>query len=141
MHNANYNFVELIPKFFKDYGIEVEVDGIPKTEEKLMNIILSLKIAKEVHQKKSGAPKKVKDSIFNIHFRDSFSFLGSSLEKVISSFPVEKLKNLRLEFPKDENFEVVRKKLPFPYGYMNDESKFSKSLPKQCECFDMLTQK
>ena len=121
--------------FFKEYGIEVEVDEIPKTGEKFLSLTLSLKIAKEVDQKKSGGVKVVKDLILNIHVRDSFSFLGASLEKVISTFPVEKLKNLRLEFPKDEDFEVVRKKLPFPYGYMNDESKFSKSLP------DMLTQK
>ena len=91
MHNANYDFVELLPKFFKEYGVEVEVDGIPKTGEKFMSLILSLKIAEEVYQKKK-CQKKVKDFIFNIHFRDSLSFSGASLKKVISSFPVEKLK-------------------------------------------------
>ena len=43
-----------------------------------------------------------------------------------------------MEYPKDEDFEILRKKLVFPYGCMNDESKFSSPLPKQCECYDVL---
>ena len=137
-HNANYNFVELFPKFFKDLGVKVVVDGIPKAGERFMALSLGLKVGKEVHQKKSGAKKKVVDFIFTIHFRDSLSFLGASLEKVMESFPVERLINLR-EFPNEKNFELVRKKLPFPYGYMNDNTKLLSPLPKHCECFDMLS--
>ena len=35
----------------------------------------------------------------------------------------------------------MRKKGIFPYGYMNNRSKLFVPLLKQCECFDMLTQK
>ena len=139
MHNANYDFVELLPKFFIDYGVEIEPTGIPKRGEKLMTLTMNLSIAKEVHQKKSGAKKELKDFIFRIRFKESFSFLGASLEKVMENFSVEKLKNLRQEFPKDEDFELVRKKLPFPYGYMKGESFLLKPLPGQCKCFDALS--
>ena len=119
-HNANYDFIQLLPKSFKDYGVEVIPDGIPKAGERFMLLFLGLKLAKEVRQTKSEAKKKVEDFIFKIRFIDSLSFLGALLEKVMETFPKEKLLNLKKEFLNKEDFETVKKKLPFPYGYMND---------------------
>ena len=56
----------------------------------------------------------------------------------METFPKEDLNNLRLEYPKDEDFEILHKKLVFSYGYIYDESKFSSPPPKQCECYDAL---
>ena len=143
-HNANYDFVQLLPKFFKDYGVEVEVDGIQKSGEKFMALSLKLKLAKEVHQAKrkkstSKRKKKIKDFIFTIRFIDTLSFLGASLEKIMESFPESKLIELRREFPNKDDFEIVKRKLPFPYGYMNDNTKLSSPLPNVWECTDALT--
>ena len=76
-HNANYDFIQLLPKFFKDYGVEVIPDGIPKVGDRFMTLSLGLKLANEVCQTKSGAKKKVEDFIFTIRFIDSLSFLGA----------------------------------------------------------------
>ena len=98
-------------------------------------------MAKEIHQKKMGRKKVEKDFIFKIHFGDSFSFLGKGLEDVMKKFPAKNLKILKLLFPDEKDFQLLRKKGVFPYGCMNDRSKFTASLPKQCECFDMLSNK
>ena len=137
-HHANYDFIQLIPKLCKDYGIETDVGGKPKSGEKFILLTLDLKLAKEVHQTKKGK-KSIKDFKFRIKIEDSFSFLNASLEDVMETFPEEDLVNLKKEFPKKSDFDLVRKKMPFPYGYMNDREKFLKPLPKQCECFDQLT--
>ena len=47
-HNANYDFIQLLPKFFKDYGVEVISDSIPKVGDRFMSLFLGLKLAKEV---------------------------------------------------------------------------------------------
>ena len=54
-HNANYDFVQLLPKFFKDLRVEIIPNGILKAGERFMALSLGLKLAKEVHQKKSRA--------------------------------------------------------------------------------------
>ena len=37
-HNANYDLIQLLPKFFKDYGVEVIPKGIPKAGERFMSL-------------------------------------------------------------------------------------------------------
>ena len=138
-HNANYDFIQLLPKFFKKYGVEVIPDAILKAGERFMTLSLGLKLAKEVCETKSGVKKKIEDFIFTIRFIDSFSFLGASLAEVMETFPEGKLINLKKEFPKKEDFDEVRQKLPFSYGIMKDETKLSLPLSKRCECFDQLT--
>ena len=121
--------------------IKTKLKAIPKTMEKFMSLTLEITMAKEVHQKQSGGKKVKKDFIFKIHFRDSFSFLQKSLDDVMKKFPEKNLKILRLLFLDEKDFQLLRKKGIFPYGDMNDRSKFTASLSKQCECFDVLSNK
>ena len=63
LHNANYDFVELLPGLLGKKFLPNDVKGIPKAIEKFMSLTLEIKMGEEVHQKKSGG-KKVKKILF-----------------------------------------------------------------------------
>ena len=68
---------------------------------------------------------------------DSFQFMSSSLEKLVSNLPRESLKYTSKIFEGQELDLMVRKGV-YPYDYMNSFSKFKEKLPTKEEFYSIL---
>ena len=64
----------------------------------------------------------------HLTFIDSFQFMSSSLEKLVSNLPKESLKYTSQNF-KGKEFDLMTRKGVYPYDYMSSFSKFSEELP------------
>ena len=73
----------------------------------------------------------------NLVFLDSFQFMSSSLEKLVSNIPKEALKYTSEEFEGKELDLMVRKGV-YPYDYMDSFEKFKKKLPSKEEFYNIL---
>ena len=74
----------------------------------------------------------------NLTFIDSFQFMSSSLDKLVSNLPNEAFKYTNKEF-KNEKFELMRKKGIYPYDYMDSFDKFNNTkLPSKDEFYSIL---
>ena len=74
----------------------------------------------------------------HLTFIDSFQFMSSSLDKLVSNLPAEALKYTSKKFKK-EKFELMRKKGVYPYDYMDTFEKFNKTeLPTKEEFYSIL---
>ena len=74
----------------------------------------------------------------HLTFIDSFQFMSSSLDKLVSNLPNEAFKYTSKEF-KNEKFELMRKKGIYPYDFMNSFEKFDKTgLPTKDEFYSIL---
>ena len=82
---------------FKDIDIQV----IPKTDERYMSIIVNN----------------------NIILLDSLQFLKASLDSLAGNLKDDDFKHLLSEFPKDK-LELLRKKDPYPYEWVDSYRKF-----------------
>ena len=73
----------------------------------------------------------------HLNFIDSFQFMSSSLDKLVSSLPRELLKYTSQEF-KDEKLDLMVRKGVYPYDYMDSFDKFNKKLPTKEEFYSIL---
>ena len=73
----------------------------------------------------------------HLTFIDSFQFLNSSLEKLVSNLPKESLKYTSEHF-KDNKFDLMIRKGVYPYDYMDSFNKFEEKLPKKEEFYSIL---
>ena len=74
----------------------------------------------------------------HLTFIDSFQFMSSSLDKLVSNLPAEALKYTNKRFQKAK-FELMRKKGVYPYDYMDSFEKFNKTeLPTKEEFYSIL---
>ena len=64
----------------------------------------------------------------HLTFIDSFQFMSSSLDKLVSNLPRESLKYTSKEF-KDEKLDLMARKVVYPYDYMDCFDKFNEKLP------------
>ena len=62
----------------------------------------------------------------HLTFIDSFQFMSSSLDKLVSNLPAEAFKYTSKKFKK-EKFELMRKKGIYPYDFMDSFEKFDKT--------------
>ena len=70
-------------------------------------------------------------------FLDSFQFMSSSLEKLVSNIPRESLKYTSQVFEGQELDLMVRKGV-YPYDYMDSFDKFNEKLPPKEEFYSIL---
>ena len=64
-------------------------------------------------------------------FLDSFQFMSSSLDKLVSDLPDKAFKYISEAF-KNEQFKLMKQKGVYPYDYMSSFDKFNeKQLPKK----------
>ena len=69
---------------------------------------------------------------------DSFQFMSSSLDKLVSNLPAEALKYTNKRFQK-EKFNLMTRKGVYPYDYMDSFEKFNKTeLPTKEEFYSIL---
>ena len=74
----------------------------------------------------------------HLTFIDSFQFMSSSLDKLVSNLPAEALKYTNKRFRK-EKFKLMTRKGIYPYDYMDSFEKFNKTeLPTKKEFYSIL---
>ena len=74
----------------------------------------------------------------HLTFIDSFQFMSSSLDKLVSNLPTEALKYTYNRF-KQEQFELMKQKGVYPYDHMDSFDKFNKTeLPTKEEFYSIL---
>ena len=97
-----------------------------KGEEKQMNI--------------NAIPNNMAFMLGNhLTFIDSFQFMSSSLDKLVSNLPTEALKYTYNRF-KQEQFELMKQKGIYPYDHMDSFDKFNKTeLPTKEEFYSILS--
>ena len=73
----------------------------------------------------------------NLLFIDSFQFMNSSLDKLVSNLPKESFKYTS-ELYKDKQFDLMCKKGVYPYDFMDSFEKFNTILPSKEEFYNIL---
>ena len=73
----------------------------------------------------------------HLTFIDSFQFMSSSLEKLVSNLPKESLKYTSQKF-KSEKFELMSQKGIYPYDYMDSFEKFNEKLPPKEDFYSIM---
>ena len=74
----------------------------------------------------------------HLTFIDSFQFMSSSLDKLVSNLPAEALKYTNKRFQK-EKFNLMTRKAIYPYDFMDSFEKFDKTeLPTKEEFYSIL---
>ena len=73
----------------------------------------------------------------HLTFIDSFQFMSSSLEKLVSNLPRESLKYTSKRF-KGLKLDLMAKKGVYPYDYMDSFKKFKEQLPSKEEFYSIL---
>ena len=100
----------------KGEDIQMNINAIPNNMEKYMAFMLGN----------------------HLTFIDSFQFMSSSLDKLVSNLPTEALKYTCNRF-KQEQFESMKQKGVYPYDYMDTFDKFNKTeLPTKEEFYSIL---
>ena len=66
----------------------------------------------------------------HLNFIDSFQFMTSSLDKLVSNLPAEAFKYTSKEFKK-EKLELMMKKGIYPYDYMDSFEKFNETITQK----------
>ena len=96
--------------------IKMDINAIPNNMEKYMAFMLGN----------------------HLTFIDSFQFMSSSLDKLVSNLPAEALKYTNKKFRK-EKFKLMTRKGIYPYDYMDSFEKFNKTeLPTKEEFYSIL---
>ena len=96
--------------------IKMDINAIPNNMEKYMAFMLGN----------------------HLTFIDSFQFMSSSLDKLVSNLPAEALKYTNKRFRK-EKFKLMTRKGIYPYDYMDSFDKFNKTeLPTKEEFYSIL---
>ena len=73
----------------------------------------------------------------HLNFIDSFQFMSSSLDKLVSNLPRESLKYTSKEF-KDEKLDLMARKGVYPYDYMDCFEKFNEKLPSKEDFYSIM---
>ena len=73
----------------------------------------------------------------HLTFIDSFQFMSSSLEKLVSNLPKESLKYTSQKF-KGKKLDLMARKGVYPYDYMDSFDKFNEKLPPKEEFYSIL---
>ena len=73
----------------------------------------------------------------HLTFIDSFQFMSSSLDKLVSNLPTEAFKYTSQEF-KGKTLDLMTRKGVYPYDYMDSFNKFNEQLPSKDEFYRIL---
>ena len=73
----------------------------------------------------------------NLVFLDSFQFMSSGLDKLVSNLPRKSLKYTSQKF-KGKKLDLMARKGVYPYDYMDSFDKFNEKLPMKEEFYSVL---
>ncbi|XP_068738120.1 uncharacterized protein [Montipora capricornis] len=118
-HFIMQNIGEIVKKHTytnkKGEEIQMNLNAIPNNMEKYMAFMLGN----------------------HLTFIDSFQFMSSSLDKLVSNLPRESLKYTSQEF-QDDKLSLMAQKGVYPYDYMDSFDKFNKKLPSKKDFYSIL---
>ena len=78
----------------------------------------------------------------HLTFLDSFQFMSSSLDKLVSNLPPTAFKFIDAEFKNKNQATLMKKKGSYPYDYMDSFKKFKQTtLPEKDEFYSLLIDK
>ena len=117
--------IQEIGEIIKKHPIKVE----GKEEEKEMNINI---IPNNMEKYLSIMLGK------HLTFIDSFQFMSSSLDKLVSNLPKESLHFTSKRFGEGEKLDLMTRKGVYPYDYMDSFNKFNEQLPIKEDFFSIL---
>ena len=120
-HNlSNYDLHHLCKKPHR-FAKFCRINVIPQTSEKYIS--LSVGVPVRTYKDKNGLEKTVYEYL---RFVDSFRFMTTSLEKLVSFLPSEKFSYLDNHFCKypDEKKQLLHAKGFYPYSYFDDDVRF-----------------
>lgn len=128
--------ISVIAKSSEKYTtLNIKPDFFVRVTDNDASLVYPLVIDKATFQGLSDQLKQSFKSIMKIRFIDSLSFLSGSLENLAKSLP----SNHRYTFAMDD---ILRKKGPYPYEYMDSFEKFEETkLPGRDDFFSLLTRK
>ena len=118
-HNLSGYDSHLFIKKLASSNEKENIDCIPNNKEKYISFSKTIKVGE--YPDKNG---NMKDKMFKIVFKDSYKFMGSSLEALVKNLPKEAFKNI-LKYYTPEQAELIKQKGFYPYEYMDTEEKFS----------------
>ena len=99
----------------KGEEIQMNINAIPNNMEKYMAFMLGN----------------------HLTFIDSFQFMSSSLEKLVSNLPKESLKYTSQKF-KGKKLDLMSQKGVYPYDFMDSFDKFKEKLPSKEDFYSIL---
>ena len=112
-----------------------EIDVIAKNLEDYLSF--SIKVTVQNPKRKSDGT--LVREYYRIRFIDSFQFLSSSLEKLVSALDKGDFAALRKHFT-DEDITHLTRKQVYPYDYMSCWEKFEETkLPQKKDFYNILT--
>ena len=116
--------------FIKNLGIsEGKVNCIPNNEEKYISF--TKKIVVDTYTNKVQVTR-------DIRFIDSFKFMATSLDKLVSNLPKESFRNLS-NYCEGEKLQLLLRKGVFPYDWFDSFDKLSSTgLPPKGEFYSRL---
>ena len=140
--NLNFRLTEKIPVIFHNlrgydsHFIMQEIGAIVK-EQKYTN-----KKGEKCQMNINAIPNNMEKYMAfmlgnHLTFIDSFQFMSSSLEKLVSNLPRESLKYTSQIF-KNEKLDLMSKKGVYPYDFMDSFDKFNEKLPSKEEFYSIL---
>lgn len=134
-HNLNYDSHFLIEKLSSAF--DGKIDIIPINNEHYISFTKEVDDS-IVHCEKTD---KFYNQKMKIRFIDSFRFLSSSLQKLASYLPRDKLiiTNREWKHLTSEQFNLLCKKGVYPYDYMDSKTKLSETqLPSKSDFYNKL---
>ncbi|XP_071055512.1 uncharacterized protein [Onthophagus taurus] len=146
--NINYKLPMFIPVFFhnlSNYDAHMfvksialnkeEVEVIAQNKEKYISFFKKIVVGETTDNK--GKKRKV---FMKIRFVDSFRFMASSLEKLVSYLDDKDCVEVKKKFNDSEEFRLMRQKGVFPYSFVDSFEKLEYSkLPDHTQFYDILS--
>ena len=126
-HNLSNYDLHFICKHLHHFPADSKIQVIPITDEKYISLSIGIRVASYTDRR--GVEKHVYEYL---RFVDSFRFMASSLDKLVSYLPAENFSLLDNHFPQhcSEDLQLLHQKGFYPYSYFDSHEKFQeKSLP------------
>ena len=144
--NLNYKIPKFFPVIFHNlsgYDAHIfiknlgttkgNINCIPNNEEKYISF--TKQIVVDTFTNKEGKQIEVKR---DIRFIDSFKFMATSLDKLVTNLPKESFKNLNIFYKGEESKSLLRKGI-FPYDWFDGLDKLNETkLPPKEEFYSKL---
>ena len=113
---------------------QMNINAIPNNVEKYMAFMLG----NHINAISNNVEKYMAFMLGNhLTFIDSFQFMSSSLEKLVSNLPKESLKYTSQKF-KNKKLDLMSQKGVYPYDFMDSFDKFNEKLPLKEEFYSIL---
>ncbi|XP_071055460.1 uncharacterized protein [Onthophagus taurus] len=134
LHNFSCYDAHLFVKEMADIEDVNGIDVLPNNKEKYISFSKSVLVDQIQNQ------SRFENRFMKLRFLDSFRFMASSLDSLSSNLVEEDFVHVRKFFPCNKQFQLLKRKGIFPYGYIDSLEKLSEtSLPQISGFFNKLS--